>query len=255
MGQIVGQSCGHCQQTVAVITRGLACPGCQRAYHKDCFASAPGCVDCGPEPTAAEAPPEPSRRPVEIVLGLAAAVVLMAVVIGRGLIDETPAGLLLAELETDRGVIRLELYGDKAPKTVQNFVNLSQRRFYDGLIFHRVIPGFMIQTGDPNGDGSGGPGYSFPDEFHESLRHDSAGVLSMANSGPNTNGSQFFITLAPQKRLDGKHAVFGRVVDGLDVCKEIALLPRNDRDRPFDPPKIISITIRDPAEGDPPARR
>ena len=108
------------------------------------------------------------------------------------------------------GKVKIELYADKTPKTVQNFIDLSNSGFYDGIIFHRVIPGFMAQTGDPDGTGSGGPGYTFEDEFHPSLSHDSAGILSMANRGPNTNGSQFFITYGPQPHLDNMHSVFGK---------------------------------------------
>jgi peptidyl-prolyl cis-trans isomerase B (cyclophilin B) len=118
-----------------------------------------------------------------------------------------------ATIKTNRGDIRLELYDDKAPKTVANFEKLAGDGFYDGLKFHRVIEDFMIQTGCPNGTGTGGPGYTFPDEFHKDLKHDGPGVLSMANAGPNTNGSQFFITHVATPWLDGKHSVFGHVID------------------------------------------
>ena len=123
---------------------------------------------------------------------------------------------LIAHFDTDRGPIRVELAADKAPLTVANFVNLARRGFYDGLSFHRVINDFMIQGGCPLGTGTGGPGYKFEDEFHPSLRHDKPGVLSMANAGPRTNGSQFFITHGPTPWLDGKHSVFGEVVGGDD---------------------------------------
>jgi len=119
----------------------------------------------------------------------------------------------VATIKTNRGDIRIELHNDKAPKTVANFEKLAGERFYDGLKFHRVIDDFMIQTGCPKGTGTGGPGYNFPDEFHKDLKHDGPGVLSMANSGPNTNGSQFFITHVPCPWLDGKHSVFGHVID------------------------------------------
>jgi peptidyl-prolyl cis-trans isomerase B (cyclophilin B) len=119
-------------------------------------------------------------------------------------------------LHTNRGPIRLNLHDDKAPLTVANFVNLARRGYYDGLSFHRVIADFMIQGGCPEGSGRGGPGYRFEDEFHPSLRHDKPGVLSMANAGPRTNGSQFFITHGPTPWLDGKHSVFGEVVGGDD---------------------------------------
>jgi len=126
-----------------------------------------------------------------------------------------------ATIETNRGTIRLELYADKAPGTVANFETLAAKGFYDGLKFHRVIPNFMIQTGCPEGTGRGGPGYSFADEFHPQLTHDGPGVLSMANAGPNTNGSQFFITHAATPWLDKKHSVFGRVILGQDVVNKI----------------------------------
>jgi peptidyl-prolyl cis-trans isomerase B (cyclophilin B) len=124
-------------------------------------------------------------------------------------------------IETDKGTITLELYDGRAPKTVENFETLVGKGFYDGLKFHRVIADFMVQTGCPQGTGTGGPGYTFEDEFHPELRHDGPGVLSMANAGPNTNGSQFFITHVPCPWLDGKHAVFGKVTEGQDVVDAI----------------------------------
>ena len=127
----------------------------------------------------------------------------------------------VATIETNRGNIRVELYEDKVPKTVENFETLTKKGFYDGLKFHRVIPDFMIQTGCPEGTGRGGPGYNFKDEFHADLKHDGPGVLSMANSGPNTNGSQFFITHVATPWLDKKHSVFGRVIEGQDVVNAI----------------------------------
>ena len=127
---------------------------------------------------------------------------------------------LIANFETDRGLIRVELAADKAPLTVANFVNLIQRGFYDGLKFHRVINDFMVQGGCPLGTGTGGPGYKFEDEANNGLRHE-RGVLSMANAGPNTNGSQFFITHVPCGWLDGKHTVFGKVLEGMDVVDNI----------------------------------
>ena len=127
----------------------------------------------------------------------------------------------VATIETSKGVIRLELHEDRTPKTLANFEKLAGDGFYDGLFFHRVIPNFMIQTGCPQGTGMGGPGYEFEDEFDSSLRHDRAGILSMANAGPNTNGSQFFITHGPTPHLDGKHSVFGVVTEGQDVVDAI----------------------------------
>ncbi|MBB74106.1 MAG: peptidylprolyl isomerase [Planctomycetaceae bacterium] len=126
-----------------------------------------------------------------------------------------------ATIETSRGNIVLELHQDKTPNTVKNFVDLAEKGFYNGLTFHRVIADFMVQGGCPDGTGTGGPGYKFADEFHPELTHDGPGVLSMANAGPNTNGSQFFITHVATPHLDGKHSVFGRVVTGQDVVDTI----------------------------------
>ena len=126
-----------------------------------------------------------------------------------------------AVIRTDRGDIRLDLYPEKTPVTVANFVNLAERGYYDGVSFHRVIANFMIQGGDPTGTGRGGPGYRFEDEFDPGLRHDGPGVLSMANAGPGTNGSQFFITHGATPHLDGKHSVFGRVVEGQNMVDSI----------------------------------
>ena len=127
----------------------------------------------------------------------------------------------VATIETNKGTIRLQLEDEKAPKTVANFEKLVGQGFYDGLKFHRVIADFMIQTGCPQGTGTGGPGYKFADEFHKELKHNGPGVLSMANAGPNTNGSQFFITHVATPWLDGKHSVFGRVLEGQDVVDSI----------------------------------
>jgi peptidyl-prolyl cis-trans isomerase B (cyclophilin B) len=126
-----------------------------------------------------------------------------------------------ATIQTNKGEIQMELYEDKAPKTVANFQKLAAQGFYDGLKFHRVIPDFMIQTGCPKGTGTGGPGYTFADEFHQDLRHGGPGVVSMANAGPNTNGSQFFITHVATPWLDNKHSVFGQVTRGQDVVDAI----------------------------------
>ena len=123
----------------------------------------------------------------------------------------------VATIKTNRGDIRIQLFDDKTPKTVANFEKLAGDGFYDGLKFHRVINDFMVQGGCPKGTGTGGPGYQFEDEFHPELRHDGPGVLSMANAGPNTNGSQFFITHSAQPHLDGKHSVFGKVISGQDI--------------------------------------
>ena len=133
---------------------------------------------------------------------------------------------------TNKGVFVAEMFEDKAPLTTKNFIELVEKGFYDGIIFHRVIDGFMIQGVDPTGTGMGGPGYKIKDEFGEGLKHDDEGILSMANAGPNTGGSQFFITLAPTPWLNGHHAIFGKVVEGMDVVRLIGVVPTDFRDRP-----------------------
>jgi cyclophilin family peptidyl-prolyl cis-trans isomerase len=150
-----------------------------------------------------------------------------------------------ARIETDSGTMVLRLFADKAVNTVNNFVFLAREGFYDGTIFHRVIKDFMAQGGDPTGTGTGGPGYRFGDEFHPALAHDKPGILSMANAGPNTNGSQFFITYVPTPWLDRKHSVFGELIGGLEVLNSI--VPR-DPSRPEHPGvKIIRVTIEEAA--------
>jgi cyclophilin family peptidyl-prolyl cis-trans isomerase len=146
-----------------------------------------------------------------------------------------------AILDTDKGEIAIELFAEKTPRTVNNFVFLSRQGFYNGTIFHRVIADFMAQGGDPTGTGRGGPGYRFADEFDPGLRHDKPGVLSMANAGPNTNGSQFFITHVPTPWLDGKHSVFGRVTDGMDVL--LSIPPRDPQRADAPAVHLISVTI------------
>jgi len=148
-----------------------------------------------------------------------------------------------AHMETDKGTMVIDLFADKTPLTVNNFVFLSREGFYDGVIFHRVIGNFMAQGGDPTGTGRGGPGYKFKDEFDASLKHDKQGILSMANAGPGTNGSQFFITHGPTPHLNGKHTVFGQVVVGLDVLMSI---PERDPGNVNAPAvKIIRVTIEE----------
>lgn len=153
-----------------------------------------------------------------------------------------------ALFDTTEGKFKARLYADKAPKTVENFVSLADgsktgKPFYDNLIFHRVIPNFMIQGGCPEGSGRGGPGYKFADEFHPSLKHSKPGLLSMANAGPNTNGSQFFITVAPTPWLTGNHTIFGEVVEGYEHAANISKLARNRQDRPNSDVVVESITI------------
>ncbi|GAA0647130.1 peptidylprolyl isomerase [Salarchaeum japonicum] len=166
-----------------------------------------------------------------------------------------------ATLHTSEGDIDVELYDEKVPTTVENFVGLATGEkawtdpetnekvegepYYEDVPVHRVIDDFMVQTGDRTGTGRGGPGYEFDDEFHEDLNHDDAGILSMANSGPNTNGSQFFITLAPQPHLDGRHAVFGKVTDGMDVVEDIGSTPTDRNDEPMKDIVLESVEIHD----------
>jgi cyclophilin family peptidyl-prolyl cis-trans isomerase len=148
-----------------------------------------------------------------------------------------------AKFETNQGTFSVELFEDKAPVTTKNFIDLIEKGFYDGVIFHRVIKGFMIQGGDPTGTGRGGPGYTIKDEFHKELRHSAPGILSMANAGPNSGGSQFFITLAATPWLDGKHAVFGKVSEGMDVVEKIGMTPTGGQDRPREDVKIERVTL------------
>ena len=140
--------------------------------------------------------------------------------------------MIKATIKTNKGDMKFNLLSDAAPKAVGNFVTHAKNGYYDGLIFHRVIKDFMIQGGDPTGTGMGGPGYKIKDEFGEGLKHDDEGILSMANAGPNTGGSQFFITLAPTPWLNGHHAIFGKVVEGMDVVRLIGVVPTDFRDRP-----------------------
>jgi peptidyl-prolyl cis-trans isomerase A (cyclophilin A) len=166
-------------------------------------------------------------------------------------------GELRARLETSKGPVVIKLFENDAPRTVANFVALATgnvewtdpagqrttRPLYEEVAFHRVIPGFMVQCGDPKGDGTGGPGYRFGDEIAPNLKHDQPGTLSMANAGPGTNGSQFFITEAPTPHLDGRHAVFGRVLEGQQVVHTIANVPRDGRDRPREPVTLHRVEV------------
>ena len=167
---------------------------------------------------------------------------------------QNPEDGLFAVIKTSKGTIRIKLEHERTPWTVANFVGLAEGKvkntaepegtpYFDGIIFHRVIPGFMIQGGDPTGTGSGGPGYAFADEIHPDLIHDRAGTLSMANAGPATNGSQFFLTNGPTPHLNGRHAVFGYVVAGQDVVDAIASSPRDQRDRPNQEIRMEKVTI------------
>jgi len=144
---------------------------------------------------------------------------------------------------TNKGVFVAQMFEDKAPNTAKNFIELTEKGFYDGLIFHRVIDGFMIQGGDPTGTGAGGPGYRIKDEFGEGLVHDDEGILSMANAGPDTGGSQFFITLAPTPWLNGHHAIFGKISEGMDVVREIGGVDTDFRDRPKKPVIMEKVEV------------
>jgi len=152
-------------------------------------------------------------------------------------------GNSIAKFNTNKGDFSIELFEEKAPSTTGNFIKLVKNGFYNGLTFHRVIEGFMIQGGCPEGTGRGGPGYKIKDEFHPDLKHDSKGILSMANAGPNTGGSQFFITLAPTPWLDRRHAVFGKVKDGINIVEEISRLKTGRNDKPLQDVIINSIKI------------
>ncbi len=149
----------------------------------------------------------------------------------------------LAVFETSKGTFKIELFEDKTPITTKNFIDLTNKGFYNGQIFHRIIDNFMIQGGDPQGNGTGGPGYTIADEFRSDLKHSGPGVLSMANRGPNTGGSQFFITLVATPWLDGKHTVFGKVVEGLDVVQAIGKSKTGPNDKPIENVTIKKITI------------
>jgi len=159
---------------------------------------------------------------------------------------QMPESMTVAVINTNMGTIEIELFADKTPKTVENFVGLANKGYYDGIIFHRVIADFMLQGGDPTGTGRGGEslwGKSFEDEFVSELRHDVPGILSMANSGPNTNGSQFFVTLVPTPWLDGKHTVFGKVINGMNVVEDIGKVKTGAGDKPVEDIKMINVKI------------
>jgi len=147
----------------------------------------------------------------------------------------------ILEFNTNKGNFKIELYVDKAPVTAGNFIKLVDDGFYNGLIFHRVIPNFMVQCGCPHGTGRGGPGYTIRDEFHPGLKHDSKGMLSMANAGPNTGGSQFFITVAETPWLDGKHSIFGKVIEGMEVVDSISKVEKDRNDKPLQNVIVNSI--------------
>ncbi len=145
--------------------------------------------------------------------------------------------------ETNMGTFKAEMFEDKAPQTTKNFIELVEKGFYNSIIFHRVIDGFMIQGGDPTGTGMGGPGYKIPCEFGEGLKHDAEGIFSMANAGPNTGGSQFFITLAATPWLNGRHAIFGKITEGMDVVRKIGSCRTGAQDRPVNDVIMEKVTV------------
>ena len=169
----------------------------------------------------------------------------VVLLIGCSTMEDGAMGNRKAVFDTSEGEFMIELFEDKAPKTTENFINLTEKGFYNGQIFHRVIPDFMVQGGDPKGDGTGGPGYEIEDEFHSDLRHNEPGILSMANRGPNTGGSQFFITVAATPWLDGKHAIFGKVIEGYDIVEKISKVERDSRDMPLKKVFLKKVTLKE----------
>ena len=198
--------------------------GCAPASAPPAAAPKPATTAAMPVPAAPHAPAPPKVEPKEAP---------------RMYATENP----VVEIQTRCGTIVVEVFQKEAPKTAANFLGLIQKGFYNNVIFHRVIPGFMIQGGDPTGTGRGGPGYTIPDEFTPKLRHNKAGILSMANAGPNTGGSQFFITLGPTPHLDDRHAIFGQVLSGQDVVEKIGAAPRDQMDRPREEVKMTKISV------------
>lgn len=276
MPQLAGAQCVICQKTISGVLSAKFCERCGNPVHNDCLAeerekvSAPDrCDVCGGDPATA-----PRDRPIKafnpVPLLLTVAVLVVAVLIysvwptSEGNIATAGDSLALAqdnkdsvkkedlpvvEIETTEGTIKVRLFTDKAPNTAQNFIDLVKQKYYDGIIFHRVIPQFMIQTGDPTGTGRGGrtdkglPPKHLKDEFHPDLKHDRPGILSMANRGPDTGDSQFFITTVPTPHLDNRHAVFGEVIEGMDVVKKIENTPTGAQDRPLNPPKMTKVRL------------
>ena len=190
---------------------------------------------------------------MKLVLGLLLVFVLFSGCTQTGNVTASSQSLFTPEeksmsnpivvFETNQGTFKAELFKDKAPLTAQNFIDLTNKGFYNGLKFHRVIADFMLQGGDPNGNGTGGPGYKIKDEFGPGLKHSSPGILSMANSGPNSGGSQFFVTLVPTPWLDGKHAIFGKVISGMDVVEKIGALPTSPNDAPLSPVIMTKVYV------------
>lgn len=293
MPQLAGSECVICHERISGVLSARFCEKCGNPVHKDCQdrfdasnAPAGACSACGGDPKAA--PTEQAPRafsPLPLVL-VASALVLAFFAYGLwpsssatssdlaggdnstessltsasetsadgGTKSQAKEDLPVVVIETTEGTIKARLFTDKAPKTTENFIDLVKQKYYDGIIFHRVIPDFMIQTGDPTGTGRGGrtdkglPAKRLMDEFHPDLKHDRPGILSMANAGPNTGDTQFFITTVETPWLDNRHAVFGEVIEGLDVVRKIERVPRNAQDRPNDPPKMTKVWLVEDGE-------
>lgn len=196
-----------------------------------------GCATKAPEKTA-----EPQASMADTILKLNE-INQMQKQAAEEAAQEQKGDVVKVKIETTEGVIEADLFHKEVPNTVDNFVELTKKGFYDGIIFHRVIPNFMVQTGDPTGTGRGGPGYQFEDEFSKKLRHDKPGILSMANSGPDTNGSQFFITVVPTPWLDDHHSVFGQVTNGMDVVNKIVNAKRDAQDKPLTKIAMTKVTV------------
>lgn len=273
MSQLAGRTCVICDERIVAATKAKFCESCGNSVHRQCAnkyqaaGDQGGCAKCGGTAETAAAPirTRPAMH-LEHWLYIVTALVLVGVVflmwptggdegdtedaLAERSDEEKPAVLPIVEIETNYGVIRAELFSQRAPKTVENFVDLVNKKFYDGIIFHRVIRGFMSQTGDPMGTGFGGrvdkglPGKFLLDEFHPELRHDRAGLLSMANSGPNSGDCQFFITSGPSPGLDNKHAIFGRVTEGMNVARKINEVATTPDDRPVTEVTMIKVRMK-----------
>ena len=282
MAQLVGSTCVICQQRIVDAPSAQFCPECNNPVHSQCAqdyhpqAGASGCSRCGGTPGAAPAQTAVAPfDPVPTLVVLGVLVIAIAVYIlwpssprpsrrpaaapettssvtqnkeAASTMDKNP----IVEIKTTKGTIRARLFVDKAPETANNFIELVNQKFYDGIIFHRVIKDFMLQTGDPTGTGTGGrtdkglPAKKLLDEFHPDLKHDREGLLSMANAGPNTGDTQFFITCVPTPWLDNKHAIFGEVIEGMDVVHAIEKAPTAPNDRPIDEVKMTSVRMVEP---------
>jgi cyclophilin family peptidyl-prolyl cis-trans isomerase len=281
MPQLVGQPCVVCNQRIVAARDAEFCSACGNAVHQRCReayrspADSLRCRRCGGEAAPAPVAEAPARlHSVPLLLALAAAAVIAIIFFAWPSVDRSQAleensvnakekpdpqaaqkGRPIVEIETTLGTIRAELFADKAPKTVQNFVELVNQKYYDGIVFHRVIRDFMIQTGDPLGTGTGGrtdkglPAKQVPDEFHRELRHKGPGILSMANTGqPNTGDTQFFITTVDTPWLDDKHSVFGKVISGMDVIRKIERTDTDAQDRPRKEVKMTRVRLVPPQQ-------